>query len=327
VSFADFNLLADLRSKKVFKSTYELIWHKTMAVGFLQANQRPLTVHEYIGVFAENRNSTTYNPQKTKGVSYVSKSERKKTHYNSPEKRKPTINNGDRHPTTIIKKPIDADKLHPTQKPVDLLQWLIKTYSNEGDTVLDCFMGSGSTGVAAFNNKRRFIGCELDANYFEIAKNRLENNKHDLVGFMNNTDCELERLIDIDGVQYGLEPNLSKIAYGAYLDIVKYDTFTIDENWASIMSILYRPVVKKQGSLYDIKDYDGNIDAEKFLSVPMNVHFGALFFFVRLSTGLPNDILKSMMDLEIIPHNIKSILDVNGKITHPLSNSQTEISE
>jgi site-specific DNA-methyltransferase (adenine-specific) len=185
VSFADFNLLADLRSKKVFKSTYELIWHKTMAVGFLQANQRPLMTHEYIGVFTENRNSTTYNPQKSKGVSYGDKGKNKTGIYSATGDTKRIKNeDGKRHPKTVIKfsNQDDSRGIHPTQKPVDLLQWLIKTYSNEGDTVLDCFMGSGSTGVAAFNNKRKFIGCELDAAYFAIAEKRLLDNKHDLVG-------------------------------------------------------------------------------------------------------------------------------------------------
>jgi site-specific DNA-methyltransferase (adenine-specific) len=184
VSFADFNLLADLRSKKVFKSTYELIWHKTMAMGFLDANRRPLMAHEYIGVFTENRNSTTYNPQKTTGKNYKKTQKANRTkHCSSHGSYIAECNDSSRLPHSIIKSSNGNNKtVHPTQKPVDLLQWLIKTYSNEGDTVLDCFMGSGSTGVAAFNNKRKFIGCELDVNYFEIAKKRLENNKHDLVG-------------------------------------------------------------------------------------------------------------------------------------------------
>jgi site-specific DNA-methyltransferase (adenine-specific) len=185
VSFADFNLLADLRSKKVFKSTYELIWHKTMAVGFLDANRRPLMAHEFIGVFTENRNSTTYNPQKEKGEPYTKNNLGKdSTSIYSPKKGVYTLNNsGDRHPTTIIKKSIDADKLHPTQKPVDLLQWLIKTYSNEGDTVLDCFMGSGSTGVACSYNNRKFIGCELDKTYFDIAEKRILDANHNIFNF------------------------------------------------------------------------------------------------------------------------------------------------
>lgn len=167
--------------------------------------------------------------------------------------------------------------------------------------------------------------CGFNAQYLhQLDTETFTNIKNDLVGFMNNTQAELKRIINIDGVEYGFEPNLSKMAYGAYLDITKYDTFTIDDNWASIMSILYRPVVRKQGSIYEIKDYDGKIDSEKFLSVNMEINFGALFFFVRLLTGLPSVILKSMMDSETVPHNIKSILEESGKITPLLSNLQME---
>jgi hypothetical protein len=116
------------------------------------------------------------------------------------------------------------------------------------------------------------------------------------------------------------------MAYGAYLDIAKYDTFTIDENWAKIMSILYRPVTSKTGTLYEIKTYDGYINEDRFLEVPMDVHYGALFFFVRLLTDLPSSIQKSLMDTAEIPHNIKSILEKSGKIIPPLSNWRTEIS-
>lgn len=193
------------------------------------------------------------------------------------------------------------------------LQRDLKVYGEQEEGFIACLMHH----LCGFNSSYLH---QLDTETFTSIKN-------DLVGFMNNTECELQRLIEIDGVEYGLEPNLSKIAYGAYLDIVKYDTFTIDDNWANIMSILYRPVTKKQGSLYNIKDYDGNIDGDKFLSVPMNVHFGALFFFVRLSTDLPSVILKSLTDTEKIPHNIKSILDVNGKTTPQLSNWRMETLE
>jgi hypothetical protein len=144
--------------------------------------------------------------------------------------------------------------------------------------------------------------------------------KADLTGFMSNTDNELQRFIKIDGVEYGFEPNLSKMAYGAYLDITKNDTFTIDENWAKIMSVLYRPVKRKGMGTYEIAEYDGNVDENKFLDVPMDVHYGALFFFVRLLTALPSVILKSMMDSEKLPHNIKSILERSGKITAQLYN-------
>jgi hypothetical protein len=143
--------------------------------------------------------------------------------------------------------------------------------------------------------------------------------KDDITGFMRNTEHELQRFIKIDGKEYGFEPNLSKMAYGAYLDITKHDTFTIDDNWAKIMSILYRPVKSKGMGLYEIEEYDGKIDESKFLEVPMDVHYGALFFFVRLLTGLPSVILKSMMDSEKLPQSIKSVLERSGKITAQLS--------
>jgi hypothetical protein len=146
------------------------------------------------------------------------------------------------------------------------------------------------------------------------------NIKKDLTGFMSNTNSDLQRFIKIDGVEYGFEPNLSKMAYGAYLDITKHDTFTIDENWAKIMSILYRPVKRKGMGTYEIEEYNGKDNETLFLEVPMDVHYGALFFFVRLLTALPSVILKSMMDSEKLPQSIKSVLERSGKITAQLSN-------
>jgi site-specific DNA-methyltransferase (adenine-specific) len=85
-----------------------------------------------------------------------------------------TVNHGTRYPRDVQKFTHDKDKFHPTQKPVALLEYFIKTYTDEGDLVLDNCMGSGSTGVAAKNTNRDFIGIELDENYFEIAKKRIE---------------------------------------------------------------------------------------------------------------------------------------------------------
>ena len=93
----------------------------------------------------------------------------------SPIKQVYTENNGTRYPRSIQRFPLDKDKLHPTQKPVALLEYLIKTYTNEGNIVLDNCMGSGSTCVACANANRRFIGIELDENYFNVAKERIEN--------------------------------------------------------------------------------------------------------------------------------------------------------
>lgn len=85
-----------------------------------------------------------------------------------------TVNKGTRYPRSIQKFNLDRDKLHPTQKPVALLEYLIKTYTNENETVLDNCMGSGSTGVACIHTKRNFIGMELDENYFKIANERID---------------------------------------------------------------------------------------------------------------------------------------------------------
>jgi hypothetical protein len=170
--------------------------------------------------------------------------------------------------------------------------------------------------------------CGFSVEYLtQLDTETFTNIKNDLVGFMGKTDLPLQRFITINGIEYGFEPNLSKMAYGAYLDIGKYDTFTINENWPKIMSILYRPVISKSAGLYEIKTYDGYIDEHKFMDIGMDIHFGALFFFVRLLTDLPNYILKSLMDQEEIPHNIKSILEKSGKTIPQLSNWRMETSE
>lgn len=140
----------------------------------------------------------------------------------------------------------------------------------------------------------------------------------DLNSFMSKTDYPLQRFITIDGVEYGFEPNLSKMSYGAYLDIAKYDTITIDKNWANIMDILYRPVTKKVGLLYEIAPYSAQINEEKWYSVGMDIHFGALFFFYNLLNDLQSSTQKSLMEQEGISPNIKSILEKNGNRTPQL---------
>jgi hypothetical protein len=150
--------------------------------------------------------------------------------------------------------------------------------------------------------------------------------KKDLEGFFNKADHPLKRFVTIDGVEYGFEPNLSNMAYGAYVDISKYETIGVDEKWAEIMSILYRPVVKKAGALYDIKTYDGELYPEKFMDVPMDVHFGALFFFKSLLEDLQKDTLNSLMGLTELPPSIKSVLEKSGVLTQALSNWHKTIS-
>jgi len=161
---------------KMFR--YDLEWVKPKGVGFYNANRMPLKAHEDILVFYQKL--PTYNPQKTKGKPYRQKKGGPSDIYNRPDvyNRKDlviTINkSGDRHPLSwqIFKR--DKDKLHPTQKPVKLMEYLIKTYTNENETVLDFCFGSGTTGVACKNLNRNFIGIEKDKKYFEIAKKRID---------------------------------------------------------------------------------------------------------------------------------------------------------
>ena len=135
----------------------------------------------------------TYNPQKTEGTPYkTNEAELTNSYYRGGAKEYKTLgteNKGDRHPTSIINEIPEYEgdtilvyknphkTIHRTQKPVELLEWLIKTYSNEGDTVMDFTMGSGTCGIACMNTKRKFIGVEMDAEIFDAAQNRFEDHK------------------------------------------------------------------------------------------------------------------------------------------------------
>ena len=154
---------------KLFK--YEWIWQKDNGTGFLNAKKMPLKIHENILVFYKKL--PLYNPQMRTGFKpYKCKQGRHSTNYGAYEQGHITESNGERYPIDIIEFKKDSG-LHPTQKPVALLEYLIKTYTNEGDTVLDNCMGSGSTGVACINTNRNFIGYELNEKYFEIAEKRI----------------------------------------------------------------------------------------------------------------------------------------------------------
>lgn len=168
---------------------YEIIWQKTAPTGFLNAKKMPMKAHENILVFYKKL--PTYNPQMTQG--HPRKVSSKKSRTNSANRHtkkslKGESNYGvfaneiegydstERYPLSVqvFAKDQQKENYHPTQKPVALLEWLIKTYTNEGDLVLDNCMGSGSTGVACVNLNRNFIGMELTEQYFEIAKERIE---------------------------------------------------------------------------------------------------------------------------------------------------------
>lgn len=148
--------------------------------------------------------------------------------------------------------------------------------------------------------------------------------KEQLYEFLGKHDYPLQRTITLNDIEYGFEPNLSDIAYGAYVDISKYDTFAIDKNWAAIMSILYRPVTKKVGALYSIQPYEGFVNDKLWLDAPMSVHFGAYFFFINLSMDLKNSILKSLTDNQEIPDNIKGILQESGELMNQYSHLPAE---
>lgn len=154
---------------------YEWIWEKDNATGFLNAKKMPLKIHENILVFYKKL--PLYNPQMRTGFKpYKCKqgSGSDSWNYNKNFGGHITESNGERYPIDIIKFNRDKDKLHSTQKPVALLEYLIKTYTNENDLVLDNCFGSCSTGIACINTNRNFLGIELDENYFNIGKERIE---------------------------------------------------------------------------------------------------------------------------------------------------------
>jgi len=155
---------------KMFK--YEWVWEKTIASNFMLSKKQPQKKHENILVFYKNQPSI--NLQMETGKPY-SDNIRKRTVgiHNSETIKKAIENKGTRYPSTVQKINSISEGLHPTQKPVALFEYLIKTYTNEGETVLDNCMGSGTAGVACGNLNRNFIGIELDPEYFKIAEKRI----------------------------------------------------------------------------------------------------------------------------------------------------------
>ena len=153
---------------------YEWVWRKEAGSGFMNAKNAPLKDHENILVFYGSK--PTYNPQMRVGFKpYTCKKGGDSENYGSGNSVNIiTVSNGERYPLTVIDFKRDKDKVHPTQKPVALMEYLIRTYTNEGETILDNCMGSGTTGVACVNTNRRFIGIEQDDKYFDIARKRID---------------------------------------------------------------------------------------------------------------------------------------------------------
>ena len=155
---------------------YCWVWDKTRGSNFATAKIQPMKSHEDVCVFYKKK--PTYNPQYWFSKPYKTKSKQRSNPIQGLERgmsfcHETISENGERYPLSIIQLKKDNSKVHPTQKPVALMEYLIKTYTNEGDLVLDNCMGSGTTGVACVNTGRRFIGIELDENYFKIAKERI----------------------------------------------------------------------------------------------------------------------------------------------------------
>ena len=169
-----------MSNPKMYK--YEWIWQKTHPKGHLNVKKMPMRAHENIEIFYKK--PPTYNPQMTHGhkrkvakTNYIRESDGNSCY--GREVRNTSYDSTDRYPldVQIFSNADQSKKLHPTQKPVELCEYLIKTYTNENETVLDNCMGSGSTGVACVNTNRDFIGIELDKDYFNIAKQRITGNQ------------------------------------------------------------------------------------------------------------------------------------------------------
>lgn len=172
-----------LRVSNITMFKYDWIWNKNKGSGHLNAKRMPMKYHENISVFYSK--PCNYNSQDSSGHKPMNYARNKQNNING--KHKSVINNKGttkRKPRSVLEFSVvnndgttDGGKFHPTQKPVALLEYLIKTYTQEGESVLDFTMGSGSTGVACSNLNRKFIGIELDDTYYQIAKDRILSNK------------------------------------------------------------------------------------------------------------------------------------------------------
>ncbi len=164
-----------LRLSNIKHFRYDIVWEKPNNTNFMRLKKEVGKRHEMISIFYKKQ--PIYNPQMVEGKPYTDKRTKRKSWegVNDQSIKTPIINKGLRYPSSIQKFcNVNRKTLHPTQKPVALLEYLIKTYTNENDLVLDNCMGSGSTGVAAISLGRDFIGFELDENYFKIAENRIQ---------------------------------------------------------------------------------------------------------------------------------------------------------
>jgi len=170
-----------LRMSNIKNYRYDWIWHKNTYTNFYFVKKQPAKKHEVISIFYNNQ--PTYNAQMEEGKPYIDKRHKKERKTDLIKKSISKIdieNKGVRYPSSIQNFKNGGKKHHPTQKPIELMEYLIKTYTNENETVLDFTMGSGSTGVACQNTNRKFIGIEQDEKYFDIAEKRIKENEYKL---------------------------------------------------------------------------------------------------------------------------------------------------
>jgi len=167
-------------NRKLFR--YDIVWNKGLVSGFLNSKRMPLRQHEQIAIFYKRQ--PTYNPQMTKGKPshdkgklYLQKASVNRNYGNYTAVADARAGSEDKYPTSIVRfnKPHPSVAKHPTQKSVECCEWLIKTFTNENDLVLDNAMGVGTAGIAAVNTNRQFIGIEIDKKYFDIAAGQIKN--------------------------------------------------------------------------------------------------------------------------------------------------------
>ena len=171
-----------MSNPKMFR--YEWIWEKEMGTGFLNANYAPLKSHENVVIFSSlaacyvknPADAMVYYPQMTDGKPYTCKQGKMEHNYDTKNMVAAieTKNEGKRYPKTVLRYSRDKDKIHPTQKPVELVRYLVRTYTKEGEIILDNCMGSGTTAVACMKEKRHYVGFELSKEFFDKSIERIK---------------------------------------------------------------------------------------------------------------------------------------------------------
>jgi hypothetical protein len=158
--------------------------------------------------------------------------------------------------------------------------------------------------------------CKIDVQWIQsLDVSTYTAIKNDLIKLMSNVEYPLRRTINVGGVVYGFEPDLSNMSYGLYVDIAGYEGLSIDDKWAEIMSMLYRPLTVKTGELYDIETYSGKKNPKPFLELGMDIHLGALFFLRNLLMDLLKSTQKSLKGEMVNLPSINTILERSGNPT------------